>query len=320
MTLVSNLSTVGTNDTMFLIATVTGSNGVTPTGVVSFSGNGSSLGTASLIGSAGTATATLPVAGNELQSGTAEITATYNGASNTPTASVNVNVVARSVASGTPSVTAVANAASYQQTFAPGGIMAVFGSTLAPSSQTASSTPLPVYMAGVAALVNGEVAPLYYVSSGLVNLQIPYEVNDGTATLSINNNGVVTTQSFTVAATGPGIFADVNSMVVPTNTASTGQEIAIYITGAGAVTPAISDGAAPAEGTAASNLATAAATISITVAGVPATVAFTGLTPGSVGVIQVNFTVPSGISAGKQPVVVKVGSVQSAAAYLTVTN
>lgn len=319
MNLIANLTTVGSNDILYLIATATSSNSTTPTGVVSFSGNGSNLGTATLVGSGGTATATIPITGDELQAGMATISATYSGGGSSASATVNVTVVAASVASGTPTISAggLVNAASYAAASAPGGLLSVFGSTLSPATQTATSIPLPYTMSGISALVNGVAAPLSYVSGGLVNLQIPYEVNAGSATVSINNNGQVTTGTFTLAAAGPGIFMDSNMMVVPTNTASTGQPVAVYFTGAGAVTPAVADGTAP---TGSTNLPAPVATITVTVGGVAATVNYVGLTPGSVGVTQVNFTVPSGVAAGKQPVVVTAGSAKSAAAYLTVSN
>ena len=75
-----------------------------------------------------------------------------------------------------------------------------------------------------------------------------------TAVLSVNNNGHVTTQSFQVAAAAPGIFTDSTGALVPTATAALGQEIAFYITGAGAVSPAIATGAAPAASTAIADL------------------------------------------------------------------
>jgi uncharacterized protein (TIGR03437 family) len=322
MTLISNLTTVGPTDTMYVVATVTGANGATPAGVVSFSGNGSNLGTATLEGSGGTATATLVVTGSELQAGAGTITATYNGGA-TATASVNVKVLSRSVANGAPAIAAVTNGASYQQAFAPGAILTVWGSSLAPSSQTASSTPLPQTMSGVAATVNGEITPLYYVSPTLVNLQIPYEISPGSATLSLNNNGQVTTRTFTVAPAAPGIFIDANGFVIATesvngvltngNSASIGQQIAIYVTGAGALSTAVADGVAPA-----ATGIQPAAPVTVTVGGARATVNAVGLTPGAVGVMQVNFTVPSGITPGKQPVVVGCGGATSPPAFLTI--
>jgi len=40
---------------------------------------------------------------------------------------------------------------------------------------------LPLAMSGVEVLINGIAAPLYYVSPGLVNVQIPYDVSAGSA-------------------------------------------------------------------------------------------------------------------------------------------
>ena len=57
--LLSNLSTVAANDVVYLTATVTSTEGTTPSGSVLFSIGGSFVGSAVLTGSAGTATATL---------------------------------------------------------------------------------------------------------------------------------------------------------------------------------------------------------------------------------------------------------------------
>jgi uncharacterized protein (TIGR03437 family) len=47
---------------------------------------------------------------------------------------------------------------------------------------------------------------------------------------------------------------------------------------------------------------------------------FIGIPSGLVGVTQINYTVPSGISTGVQPVVVTVGGAASPAASLNVTQ
>jgi len=122
--------------------------------------------------------------------------------------------------------------------YAPGMILSVFGSQLAPSAVSASSVPLPISMAGVAVTVNGVAAPLYYVSPRQLNVQIPYETAiNAPATLSINNNGLVTSQSFTVAPAAPGIFTGLSGALVPNGSAARGQIAALYITGAGTVNP-----------------------------------------------------------------------------------
>jgi len=60
--------------------------------------------------------------------------------------------------------------------------------------------------------------------------------------------------------------------------------------------------------------------VSVTVGGIPATLQFVGDPAGLVGLIQINFYVPTNIADGTQPVVVSVGSQASAPAYLIVSN
>jgi uncharacterized protein (TIGR03437 family) len=188
-------------------------------------------------------------------------------------------------------------------------------------TQTAASLPLPLTMTGVAATVNGIAAPLYYVSPGQVNLQIPYEAaTGGTGILSVNNNGQVAVQSLKIAAAGPGIFADTSGNLVPFASAKAVQVISLYMTGAGAVSPAVATGATPSSQTALANLPRPLAATTVTVGGVNAPIQFVGIAPGLVGVVQINFQVPSGIALGAQPVTVTVGGTASAPATLTITN
>jgi uncharacterized protein (TIGR03437 family) len=52
--------------------------------------------------------------------------------------------------------------------------------------------------------------------------------------------------------------------------------------------------------------------VTVTIGGVPANVFFAGLTPGSIGLYQVNATVPSGVAPGNQvPVVLTAAGQQS---------
>jgi uncharacterized protein (TIGR03437 family) len=316
VTLLSNLSTVTANEVVYLTATATAANGTTPAGSVSFSIDGTSLGTAVLTGSAGSATATLTLTGSQLPLGTGSITATFNGTNSTP---VTVSVTSGSGSNGTPAVGGVANAASFKSSVAPGSILSVFGSQLSPVTASASAVPLPISISGVAVLVNGIAAPLYYVSASQLNVQIPYETTThGPVTLSVNNNGQVATQSFQVTPAAPGIFTDATGALVPTPTGAPGQEIAFYITGAGAVSPAVSTGAAPAASTTLANLPVPVQTTTVTIGGATATIDFIAIPSGLVGVTQVNVQVPSGIASGAQAVVVTVGGVASAPATITI--
>jgi adhesin/invasin len=163
--------------------------------------------------------------------------------------------------------------------------------------------------------VNGVEAPLYYVSPTQLNIQVPWQTAVGPASLAVNNNGQIASQTFYVSAASPGIFTDQTHTIVPNGAAAHGQITTLYLAGAGAVTPAIATGSAPASGT-----PPAPQDVTVTVNGVPASTTFIGIPSWAVGVTQINFEIPSGIPTGKQPVVVNVNGVSSATAYVNVTN
>jgi uncharacterized protein (TIGR03437 family) len=55
------------------------------------------------------------------------------------------------------------------------------------------------------------------------------------------------------------------------------------------------------------------------VGGITATnVPYVAIPDWSVGVLQINFSVPSGVPTGRQPVVVTIGTTASPAAYITI--
>jgi uncharacterized protein (TIGR03437 family) len=218
------------------------------------------------------------------------------------------------------SIGGVTNAASFQQNYAPGMLMSVFGSQLAPSVQSASSLPLPLMMGGVSATVNGVAAPLYYVSPGLLNIQIPYETGTGPAVLAVNNNGQIASSVFTVMASAPGIFADSTSAVVPSSSGSRGDTLTLFVTGEGDVSPLLATGASPFSATPVSLLPAPKLLVSVTIGGVPAPITFVGIPPGLAGVTQINFVIPNDAPLGAQPVVVTVGAAASAAVRLSVTT
>jgi uncharacterized protein (TIGR03437 family) len=217
------------------------------------------------------------------------------------------------------SIGGVSNAASGKVAFAPGMLMSVYGTNLSPATKHAGRIPLPLNMQGVSATVNGMSAPLLDVLPGQLNIQVPYETGAGTAILGVNNNGQVTYFPFQVVPTAPGIFmtADGNGNLVPNATGKAGDILLAFMTGEGDVTPAVITGFAPNEPV--SGLPAPTLPLSLTVGGVPAMIDFAGI-PDLVGVTQINFTVPTGVPVGPQPVVVTVGSVSSPPVTLTITQ
>jgi uncharacterized protein (TIGR03437 family) len=224
------------------------------------------------------------------------------------------------VVGGSPAISigGVTNAASFQQNFSPGMLMSVFGTQLASTTQSASSLPLPLMMAGVSATVNGVSAPLYYVSPGLLNIQIPYETGAGPAVLGVNNNGQVASYLFTVTPSAPGIFTNPDLALIPSSSGRRGDTLTLFVTGEGDVSPSLATGASPFFATPVNLLPQPTLPVAVAIGGVSAKVTFAGIPPGVAGVTQVNFTIPVSVALGVQPVVVTVGGVSSLAANLTI--
>ncbi|HTB19437.1 MAG TPA: protease pro-enzyme activation domain-containing protein [Bryobacteraceae bacterium] len=212
------------------------------------------------------------------------------------------------------------NAASGQPAYAPGMLLSVYGTALGNFIQSAGTIPLPQYLAGFEASVNGVIAPLYYVSPNQVNIQIPYETAPGTTTLTVGNPYINVNYSLKIVPAAPGIFMTKGFTAAPFSSAARGQTSTLFITGEGQVSPALSDGTTPAAGTATSQLPQPNLPVTVTVAGLPAAIAFDGIPSGLVGVTQINYVVPATAPLGVQPVVVTVGDVASQPANLTVTQ
>jgi uncharacterized protein (TIGR03437 family) len=218
------------------------------------------------------------------------------------------------------SVGGAANAASYQQAYAPGMLVAVFGAALGDFAQSAGTIPLPQYLAGFEAYVNGVPAPLWYVSPTQVNIQIPYETpTTGTVDLNVGNPWANFDYYIRMSPAAPGIFTFADGTLNPFSTGARGQTVTLYITGDGKVSPSVADGDTPAPHAATPKPVQA---VSLTVGGVQVAtpLPYLGIPSGFVGVTQINFTIPTNAPLGKQPVVVTVGAASSLPAYITVTD
>jgi uncharacterized protein (TIGR03437 family) len=208
------------------------------------------------------------------------------------------------------------NGASFRPTLAPGMLTSAFGSLLAASTAQATALPLPYQIGGISLTVNGVAAPLYFTSAGQLNFQIPYETQPGLATLRLqvdlpNAQREVFTQSFNVVPAAPGIFAGPNNTLVPFASAKRGEPTLLFLTGDGALSPALPTGATPAPTTPLDQLPKPRLPLAVTVAGLPAELLFVGVPPGLTGTTQVTVLVPPHTPTGDQNVVVTLGNIPS---------
>lgn len=220
----------------------------------------------------------------------------------------------------------VISAAGLQQSVAPGSVISIYGQNFSTQTAQANAVPLPTSLAGVTVTVNGVAAPLFYVSPGQINAQVPYETRVGEAAVVVTSGGVASVgMAVMVTPTAPGVLQYGVKRAVVVNQdggvnaagagAKSGSVVVAYMTGQGAVDGSVTTGAA----SAGSPLLRATTPTTVTVGGRTAPVAFSGLTPGGVGLMQVNFTVPN-LPAGDYPLVVTVGNVASPAVTMTVSQ
>jgi len=225
---------------------------------------------------------------------------------------------------------AIGNVASYAvNATPPGSVFVLFGTGLATKSASPSGTPLPTTLLSTTVTVNGEPAPLFYVDTGQIDAQMPWDIPGGAIASVVVKNGSATSNAAAVfvPSTGtPGISVYGNNRAVvvnqngnvnsPTDAAAVGDEVVAYFTGGGPVQAAgklVTGAPAP------SGLSPVTGDNTVTVGGIKATVVYMGLTPGSIGLYQVNFLVPQ-IAKGTYPVVITIAGQASNNPVMTVSN
>jgi len=194
-------------------------------------------------------------------------------------------------------------AAAPNTSVAPGSIVSIFGVRLATETLFATVLPLPNTIGGTSVTIGGIAAPLFFVSLGQINAQVPWNVPSGNQPVLVKTSaGSSSSVNVTVTNTAPGIFSlasngsgqgVIQNFVAQDNTplnglsnaASSGGIIIIYATGLGPVTNSPASGEPGSAQTTVNHVA-------VTVGGKNAVVDFAGLSPGFVGLYQINARVP----------------------------
>ncbi len=212
---------------------------------------------------------------------------------------------------------AAVNSASFSARISPGSLVSLYGSKLALDTQAAPSTPLPTGLAGAEVLLNDQPIPISFASPNQVNVQIPPNTPIGSARLRSRVDGTLSSEiTVNISASSPGIFVYGDNRAVvqnqdagingPETPELPGRYAVLYLTGIGATTAPVGPGAAsPAD-----PLGFAVSSATLRIGDTEANVLFTGLTPGFVGLAQINFQVPE-LPPGDYPLTVTIDGVQS---------
>ena len=184
--------------------------------------------------------------------------------------------------------------------------MQIYGSGLAGTATAPTALPLPSAVNGTSVTIGGLPAPLYYVSPGQINAQIPFELTaGGQYQVVVNANGALTTpQTIQLTQADPAVLQFNSGAVVAqhhdgtliqdSSPAVPGEFVTIYLSGMGATNGPVPSGAA----SPGSPLASVADTATLTLNGAQVPVLFQGLTPTLVGLYQIDFQVPRTLANG----------------------
>lgn len=190
---------------------------------------------------------------------------------------------------------------------APGTIAQIFGSALSANTASPSQLPLPTTFQNTTVQVAGLGAPLYFVSNGQLDAQLPAELlpNASYPLVVANNNAISVPQLVTITDVSPGVAASADGQMIAqhadftyvtaANPATPGEVLIMYLVGLGATNPAVKSGSAAPS---AEPLARVVNPVTVAVDGETASVPFAGMTPGAVGLYQIDFTVPSDAKNG----------------------
>ncbi len=186
---------------------------------------------------------------------------------------------------------------------APGTMVQIYGSGLAPTGTVASTIPLPKALTGTSLIIGGITAPLYYAGPGQINAQIPFELDpNGQYQVIVNANGSFTAPiTIQLAPVTPGFAAYTDggliaqhaadgTLINDASPAQPGEYVVAYLAGLGDTTVPVATGA---QSPPYPMLAWAGVPATLTLNGASVPVLFDGMTPGLVGLYQLNFQIPA---------------------------
>jgi uncharacterized protein (TIGR03437 family) len=134
---------------------------------------------------------------------------------------------------------------------APGSAISIFGSDLASAVATGPESPLAQTLSGTVVQAANRLLPLFFVSPGQINAELPADFTEGSQTLTVSAQGQPDVHAgFTVVRNAPGLFQQTvngqsfavalhedGSVVTPDSPARRGELLTVYGTGFGPTNP-----------------------------------------------------------------------------------
>ena len=213
---------------------------------------------------------------------------------------------------------------------APGTAVALYGSYLASTATQPANIPLPTSVNGTQVFIGGIAAPIYYAAPGQINVQVPFELDPSLQyQVVVSSNGALTTpQAILLAPANPGVAENADStilaehlngsLVSAASPAKPGEYIVAFVAGMGATTANVATGA----GAPSNPLAWVSPMPTATFDTAPFPIAFAGLSPGFVGLYQMNIQIPATAGNGNHALMVSQtgGAVSSNSTLVPVHN
>ena len=192
---------------------------------------------------------------------------------------------------GPPAILSVVNAADGNG-LSPGVLATVFGQNFGSDAEV---------------LVEYQPAPILFRNGTQINFQVPYEMGTGPVKVQVRRGGVTSAEkTANLTETSPAAFQHRGFAIVTDSDwrlvgndeepVTPGQTYTLWLTGCGPTVPTIATG----QPSPADPLATTFLPVRLAFGGQDAEVLFSGMTPGLIGVCQVNFILP-GTSGGGDP-------------------
>ena len=207
-----------------------------------------------------------------------------------------------------------------QAPVAPGSIASAYGTFTGVATAAWGGTgSMPRELSNTRLRVNNVEAPLYFVSAGQINFNIPVATASGRQIVEVLVGGNVVAQGSVniwdafpglaarnTEATRPGVILNQDYSDNLTTPAARGSVVQLFATGCGATNPVSLDGTP--SGTTASTVAPVKAFVSVD----EAIVSYAGAQPQYPGICQVNITIPDkSYITGNVPLFITVNGIAS---------